>query len=146
MKKTGHIINCLRCRKEKYISGWEFKKNRGKYCSRECYQVAERGRSALNIDGLKLGHGWNKGKKVNKLTGLRRDEVENYNGIHHWIARKLGRPMECRACGIKNAKKYEWANKSQFYKRDINDWIRVCVKCHRQFDLQFRPEGRIIYA
>lgn len=29
---------------------------------------------------------------------------------------------------------YNWANLSGYYHRDMNDWVKLCVSCHRQFD------------
>jgi hypothetical protein len=57
-----------------------------------------------------------------------------YYTLHNWVKRKLGKPMKCEICGSTNAKKYEWANKSHKYKRELNDWVRLCVPCHKQFD------------
>lgn len=57
-----------------------------------------------------------------------------YAGVHKWIQRTLGKPNLCSICGITNSKKYEWANISGEYKRDITDWKRLCVSCHRLYD------------
>jgi len=32
-----------------------------------------------------------------------------------------------------------WANLSGQYKRDISDWVELCAKCHKNFDM-----GKII--
>jgi len=56
-----------------------------------------------------------------------------YYGLHHWVVKELGKTKFCNNCG-KNTGKTEWANKSHEYKRDVNDWISLCVKCHRQYD------------
>jgi len=42
--------------------------------------------------------------------------------------------MKCELCGTEDAKKYEWANKDHKYFRNTNDWMRVCTKCHRNYD------------
>ena len=59
------------------------------------------------------------------------DEV-GYYGLHTWVARKLGKPKKCNRCGTTKAKRYEWANISREYKRDLSDWERLCASCHRQ--------------
>lgn len=60
----------------------------------------------------------------------------SYRGLHQWVERKLGKPKKCEHC--KNTKlkhrQYNWANKSRNYKRLINDWIRLCMKCHKAYD------------
>jgi len=66
-------------------------------------------------------HAW-KGNKV------------GYKGVHDWIGRNFGKPKFCEHCGTKNAKKFEWANISQKYKRDRVDWLRLCTSCHRNYD------------
>jgi hypothetical protein len=57
------------------------------------------------------------------------------DALHTWVIRKLGRPNICEFCGHDN-KKTEWANVSQEYKRDINDWWRLCRSCHLSYDYQ----------
>lgn len=61
-------------------------------------------------------------------------ESVGYNGLHKWIERKLGKPKYCAYCQITTAKKFEWANISRTYKRDLSDWIRLCTSCHRLYD------------
>lgn len=57
-----------------------------------------------------------------------------YKVLHKWVARKLGRPRLCQHCGSTDAKKFEWANISKEYKREVTDWIRLCTPCHQVFD------------
>jgi hypothetical protein len=56
-----------------------------------------------------------------------------YGALHSWVKRRLGKAKCCEMCGIKNGK-YEWANKSQKYKRELSDWISLCLSCHRKYD------------
>jgi len=60
-----------------------------------------------------------------------------YMGLHRWVTKHLGRPKYCAYC--QNSKlehrQYHWANLSHCYKRDLSDWIRLCAKCHKLFDL-----------
>lgn len=57
-----------------------------------------------------------------------------YSGVHKWIVREMGKPDFCEGCGIEEKIRYEWANISGKYKRDLADWIRLCAKCHKSFD------------
>lgn len=60
-----------------------------------------------------------------------------YRPLHHWVERHLGKPMQCENCGTKDAgKRYDWANKSHQYKRDLTDWMRLCRKCHKNYDME----------
>jgi len=57
-----------------------------------------------------------------------------YYALHSWIERQLGKPQECANCGSTEPRKYEWANKSGQYLREISDWLRLCTPCHRKYD------------
>lgn len=61
----------------------------------------------------------------------------SYFAKHMWIRRKLGNPVVCQFCGFKsdNHKRIHWANVSGEYKRELSDWISLCVPCHKKRDL-----------
>jgi hypothetical protein len=61
------------------------------------------------------------------------DDV-GYVSLHAWVRRNLGTPKKCEFCNTTTAVKFEWANKSHEYKRDLTDWIRLCVPCHSRYD------------
>jgi len=91
--------------------------------------------------GKKLNYPvWNKGIKYLAITNEKhfnwKGENVSYRGLHYWINRKLGKPCECEFCHRNNLKGREihWANKSGNYLRELTDWIRLCVKCHKFFD------------
>ncbi len=54
--------------------------------------------------------------------------------IHRRVEKVLGKPKICENCGDTTKKKYDWANISGLYKNNINDYIRLCIKCHRLYD------------
>ncbi len=60
------------------------------------------------------------------------DDV-SYVKLHAWVAYHRGKPEKCEFCG-KTEGRLEWANKSRKYKRDLNDWISLCKKCHYHYD------------
>lgn len=62
-----------------------------------------------------------------------------YRALHAWVTRKLGRPKICEVCEITDKKRYEWANISGEYKRELSDFMRLCVPCHKAYD-----SGKII--
>ena len=49
---------------------------------------------------------------------------------------KLGKPNVCEYCQKNNlvGHSIHWANKSRTYQRKLNDWIRLCAKCHKAYD------------
>ncbi len=72
-----------------------------------------------------------KGEKGNNWKGA----LACYNSVHYFVRRNFGKPNKCEHCkGIFEGRKVEWANKSGQYRRDRDDWIRLCAKCHRKFD------------
>lgn len=75
-----------------------------------------------------LGH---RGEKHGLWKG---DEV-SYRNLHKWVERMFGKPSKCSACGkVGYGRQIHWANISHKYLRDITDWVRLCVKCHKQYD------------
>lgn len=77
--------------------------------------------------------GWNRGKKTGITPGNFKGEKVSYSGLHHWVKYHLGSPKE-KLCVNCSAGAKEWANISGTYKRDLNDWQPMCVKCHRNMD------------
>lgn len=59
-----------------------------------------------------------------------------YRGLHHWVVKNLGKPSNCEHCHNTelNHRQYHWANKSHEYKKDLSDWLRLCVSCHSKYD------------
>lgn len=83
----------------------------------------------------------NSGMFKNGHPGMPSEENPNWKGdavgytaLHMWLYGKLGQPQLCEVCGSTNKKKYEWANISGLYKREVSDWKRLCTSCHRNFD------------
>lgn len=57
--------------------------------------------------------------------------LSEYMAIHYWVESQLGKPRECKKCGdTSDQKRYDWANVSCEYKKDLSDWERLCRKCH----------------
>lgn len=61
-----------------------------------------------------------------------------YHALHHWVNRILGKIHECVYCG-EDQKRIGWASISHHAKRDLNDYIPLCMACHKKYD----KEGRI---
>lgn len=103
--------NCIICNKK-----FKPKDNShiGKFCSKTCY--------------------WkDMSKRKGKGTSAWKEKI-SYSGIHKWIARELGTPNYCEFCERDDLSKYDWANISGLYFRDINDWMRLCRFCHSKWD------------
>ena len=90
-----------------------------------------KGRRPANFEAMLA-----KGHATPKPTGAanhawKGDDV-GYQGVHLWVRNQLGRPALCSECGTTTAKRFEWANISMEYMRDLTDWRRLCVSCHRK--------------
>ena len=73
----------------------------------------------------------------NKRHWLWKGDEVSYRALHSWVHRWLGKPKYCEFCGKTQdtPKSIHWANKSGKYLRDLNDWISLCVRCHKEYDL-----------
>lgn len=79
-----------------------------------------------------------KGKRVANWKG----ESVGYSALHRWVRRWKGIPSKCLFCGIEKTtpRSIQWANKSHEYKRELDDWISLCNKCHFYYDEKDRKE------
>lgn len=120
---------CVICKnlvKHKYKS----RANRTKTCSKNCFTELKKQNAKLeNSTCFKPGQ--TSGEKNFKWKG---DQV-GYDALHDWVKRNLGLPKKCEQCETTEPNtKYEWANISGEYKRDLADWKRLCRKCHYHYD------------
>lgn len=129
---------CMNCDSNFLASIYNIRKGFGKYCSSRCAAKVTRNgfkkyhpnfvsQEARKIQGLKI-----KGEK----NYLWKGEDAVYSTKHMWVRRWFGKPSECEHCGMNEEKRmYHWANISREYRRDREDWIRLCVSCHKKYDL-----------
>lgn len=109
---------------------------------RKCYWAGKKRDDPEYIKKISEAH---KGQHSSPETQFKKTEVHchdvvggsvAYRNLHKWVARKLGKPDTCSKCGKPGltARQIHWANISGEYKRDLTDWIRLCVKCHYAVD------------
>lgn len=143
-KKQSSLIEdkCLKC--GKLIIHFRSKKR--KYCSHSCHMSVRN-----KINNPAKNYHWKSNpsiyKKMKRILTENREkrvlpEGKNhylwrgnkaaYISKHSWIRRKLGVPKVCKCCKTKI--NLNWANKNHKYKRNISDWISLCVKCHWKYD------------
>lgn len=152
--KGGKTIKiCLTCGK-KFPVVYN-RRNTSNYCSRLCCQKGRIGKF-VNINPISLknlsigakyrfqkGHkSWLKGLHINvnkigeESPNWKGDKVK-YRALHNWVERVLGKPDICEHCHNKfplKRKKIDWANKDHSYRRNKQDWIRLCRQCHIKYD------------
>lgn len=63
-------------------------------------------------------------------------DTASYTAKHKWIIKHYGKANHCEKCHKENCSRYEWANISGLYKREVTDYIQLCPSCHRKMDLK----------
>lgn len=58
---------------------------------------------------------------------------QKYNTLHKYLAYNRDKPTACENCG-RTGCRLEFANVSGEYLRDKNDYVSLCVYCHRAID------------
>lgn len=117
-------------------SRWEQRK----ICSQACRRAWNSGlneedpRVAKNIQNLKK-HSFKKGDTSGKLNTNWKGDEASYYAKHIWVNNQYGKPGLCERCGTQEDRIYQWANISKEFKRERSDWMRLCIPCHKRFDL-----------
>jgi len=104
----------------------------------------EKGFSYNEDGGFRKGKDpWNKGTKGLCIpnsgsfqkgmtpTTWKGDDV-GYHALHRWVSNHKGKASMCQHCG--SEENVQWANKSHEYKRELDDFIELCAKCHKTYD------------
>jgi hypothetical protein len=121
-KKKGKLGKCYICGKEIYIPKYRVRMN---CCSLECTKEYKKKFSP-------------KEEKNSSWKGL----LASVGAIHKWVAVRKGKPAKCEVCGTDKKRTYHWANIDHSYQRNLEDYIRMCVSCHRKYDIEnnnYRP-------
>ena len=71
----------------------------------------------------------------------------NYQIKHSWVRKIKGHPEVCEHCGkigetINGKWNIDWANIDHKYRRVLEDYIGLCVKCHRKYDIENNIYGK----
>lgn len=85
---------------------------------------------------LKMVQNRKKGYPRGILSPTWKGDGVGYDGLHKWVKRHLGRPRKCDFCATTEGRFFDWANRSREYKRDLTDWLRLCRKCHKNYDVK----------
>lgn len=109
-KKCQQCNQIFKCPPKTGISAW----NKRKFCSMACRNKS-----------------YEKRTESNSFRWL--GDSVGYAGLHKWVYRKKGKARKCEFCH-KYSPRYEWANKSHEYRRDLEDWIELCASCHDRYD------------
>lgn len=140
---------CLTCGKELFRSPSKIEPRN--YCSTECYakirdkEIIKRGKpfritrktyKILRKKAIKALIEKTKGSKHYAWKGKK----VGYHGLHMWIRREKGNPIQCSYCGkiSRNRRVIQWANIDGKYRRILADYIPLCASCHKLKDLSMK--------
>lgn len=88
-----------------------------------------------------------KGKTTDESHPNWKGESASYWAKHAWVYLRLGKANSCSNEGCKYPrrtpqgkiltapKRFEWANISGNYIRELSDWMQLCCSCHKNYDL-----------
>lgn len=77
-----------------------------------------------------------KGTRTGEANPVWKGERVGYRAIHTWVGEHKPRTGSCTTCG--QSGKTDWANIDHEYHRDLDDYIELCVKCHRAYDRELK--------
>ena len=139
--------NTLYMREWRGKKGKEYKKKQAEYWKKNKYKYNEiclerankyysehREHVIKNVKKYHKEHYIHLGQPLNENHHQWKGEKASYGAKHSWIYRNRGKPNICEVCGDKTKKFYDWANIDHKYKRNLNDYIRMCRSCHRKHD------------
>ena len=125
--------------------------NPRKYCSRECYNKVCIKNLGNRFTGLK-----HKAKSIQKIkdaqSGIKnyawKGDDAGYQSIHKWVRRFKGLPKACSKCGLKRERQgrawnVEWANIDHKYRRNLNDYIALCIPHHKEHDIELKKQNKL---
>lgn len=123
-KKKGVFKNCIECNEIFYITpglvgSLDIKHPEPKYCSNRCRLLnplfKNTGRTRFQ-------------SRERSFKGTQKE----YYQLHHWVRKNKGKAFWCTFCF--SCKKVEWANISGLYRKELNDYMQLCNKCHFKYD------------
>lgn len=65
-------------------------------------------------------------------------EKSKYGAHHMWVISHKWKPNYCEHCERTDLRprQYQWANINHLYKRNLDDYIRLCASCHQKYDIE----------
>lgn len=102
---------------------------------KERLRIANKGRKQSEEEKIKRALSL-KGKTAGEKHYSWKGDKCTYRSLHEWVQNKLGTPNKCEKCGKseENKRNMHWSNISGEYKRDLSDYKRLCMLCHRRND------------
>lgn len=65
----------------------------------------------------------------------------NYKAIHLWLSKHYQKTGKCSFC--KKRRYTQWAKRQgKVYKRNIDNFIELCIPCHKRYDMKPKQEKK----
>lgn len=74
------------------------------------------------------------GHRSDEAHHMWKGQKVGYCGLHAWVRRHRGKPTVCEHCGCIGPR-HHWANIDHKYRRVLEDFIRLCQRCHYVYDV-----------
>lgn len=77
---------------------------------------------------------------------MNKSKTKHYANFHAHLKRKFGKALKCenKECTFDSPKRFEWALlKGKEYSKNPNDYIQLCVSCHRRYDFTEQQRSRM---
>lgn len=83
---------------------------------------------------------WENPEYKKHMSDVHMKDNPRYSAIHKWVRKWKGKPACCENCG-KDDCRLEWANIDHSYKRVLEDYIALCISCHKAYDKENNGRG-----
>lgn len=140
-----------------------FKKGHKGFRTKESYKTADKSHftnpeyiEKQRQIALDKGYGkWMVGKKLSNETKKKLSEIRmghkptnwtdnpTYSTIHKWLVRVFGVPNICEHCFSEKKCEYALLHDRQ-YERVRENFITLCVSCHRKYDWRKRDKYKLV--
>jgi len=150
--RTGSITLCGLCGKQIYSLPSAISRNKGKFCSHSCRAKSYYPNHLKSFSGGTIARSAGRNALLRFARDVREDGSKHarwkgdsvkYGALHGWVVTHKGKPSKCEICGTTDSgERYEWANVNHQYRRNLDDFVRMCVTCHRIFDFKAAKERR----
>ena len=94
-------------------------------------------RSTKRIEYLKSGAFMEHQVKIvrhNEKHHAWKGDNAGYASVHSWIVRNAGKAKSCSFNSLHESTRFQWANISGTYRRDVDDYAQLCPSCHKTYD------------
>lgn len=98
------------------------------YCGKEVKTTKSENKQYCDMECRDNGYKYKTGEDAGAWKG----DKASYSAIHKWLYSHYKKSDVCDHC--KRQGYTEWANISQEYHRERDDWLNLCKSCHFKFD------------